>query len=222
MSTRATYKIDGHTFYIHHDGYPEGAAVYFYKMITCSNNNGGFAEKFVRANEHAEFTISHETHSDTEFRYTLEKNGELRVLHRPIDSDNFGFFFSGSLSDFINRYHQQIENFSPVFDHWYGYDNNYLNVTTIKMFMEDINRRYKKAKHWMDRGATGNASSIFDEVWKKIAALNKILAKNMHLMTGAELDAVKEMQEGVLAEDEKFVAAYKFKSVEQWREKFRQ
>lgn len=29
MSTRATYRINGSTFYIHHDGYPEYAVEYF-------------------------------------------------------------------------------------------------------------------------------------------------------------------------------------------------
>tara|TARA_B110000503_G_scaffold42230_1_gene69210 strand:+ start:1070 stop:1387 length:318 start_codon:yes stop_codon:yes gene_type:complete len=70
MSTRATYQFitdfSDVTCYIHHDGYPQGAAQYLNEAMT--------AEKFIRKNEKAEITISHESHADTEYRYTIGDN----------------------------------------------------------------------------------------------------------------------------------------------------
>ena len=70
MSTRATYQFitesSDVTVYIHHDGYPQGAAQYLNEAMT--------AEKFIRKNEKSEITFSHESHADTEYRYTIENN----------------------------------------------------------------------------------------------------------------------------------------------------
>ena len=83
MSTRATYQFvpaDQRfrpitTVYVHHDGYPEGAAMYLEDVET--------AEQFIRKNNKAEITDSHETHADTEYRYTIyEGNGLLNVEKR--------------------------------------------------------------------------------------------------------------------------------------------
>lgn len=77
MSTRATYRINRHCFYIHHDGYEEGASVYFWRALVGNASRGvrgGLAERFLRANLGAEFTPSHEAHGDTEYRYNVEGN----------------------------------------------------------------------------------------------------------------------------------------------------
>ena len=74
MSTRATYRfipknsVRGRwqsitTIYIHHDGYPEGAASYLEDAFT--------AEAFLAKNDRAEVTESHEIHGDTEYRYDI-------------------------------------------------------------------------------------------------------------------------------------------------------
>jgi hypothetical protein len=88
MSTRATYQFISewsgtHTVYIHHDGYPEGAAEYFTK------ENGApivKVETFLRSNEKAELTKSHEIHGDSEFRYTVKSGqpsgAKARWFHR--------------------------------------------------------------------------------------------------------------------------------------------
>ena len=81
MSTRATYEFNWlqcgkqcrTTFYIHHDGYPEGAAAYIYRSM-CSGCHGGLPERFLRENGRAEFTNSHSIHGDTEYRYTITIN----------------------------------------------------------------------------------------------------------------------------------------------------
>jgi hypothetical protein len=105
MSTRATYQFISewsgtHTVYIHHDGYPEGAAEYFTK------ENGApivKVETFLRSNEKAELTKSHEIHGDSEFRYTV-KSGNLLAQKRVGFTDKFDTFFDGSVADFVKEY----------------------------------------------------------------------------------------------------------------------
>lgn len=117
MATRATYLISsdyGKTmcFYIHYDGYPQGAARYFQNMLTCINPRSGYAGRFFRANELAEFTDSHEAHGDTEYRYTLIKHNsslgeklKLLVKYREsFESEEWTTIFHGSLEDFIQEY----------------------------------------------------------------------------------------------------------------------
>lgn len=79
MSTRATYGFSSSekpdiTLYIHHDGYPEGAAVYIRNALRepsgyASRQDYLTAESFIRANGRAEITRSHERHGYTEYRY---------------------------------------------------------------------------------------------------------------------------------------------------------
>lgn len=113
MATRATYQIDGTTFYIHHDGYPEGAAKYFEKaLIGRHKGSGNFADAFIRANLNAEITASHATHPDTEYRYDVKtKSGNLvlSAQARRFDQndpclDYWERFFEGSAQDFVEEY----------------------------------------------------------------------------------------------------------------------
>ena len=85
MSTRATYGFeDRHgntivTYYIHHDGYPQGAAMYFWNMcnVLLKGTSANLATVFCNANERAEVTTSHEAHPDTEFRYQVDYYGKV-------------------------------------------------------------------------------------------------------------------------------------------------
>lgn len=124
MSTRATYRFvdDGRdvTFYIHHDGYPSGAAAYFQAMIdnegSMESCNHGLAEVFFRANERAEFTKGHDWHGDTEYRYTVGSasgsyrfneraamNRRLRA-ERSTHGETWERFFEGPVEEFIEKY----------------------------------------------------------------------------------------------------------------------
>lgn len=74
MSTRAVYTFTGGwigkvSFYIHFDGYPEGAAKYFYNAI---RSEGNLADAFHRANPKAEITSGPEAHGDLEYSYAVE------------------------------------------------------------------------------------------------------------------------------------------------------
>lgn len=80
MSTRATYQFNivdemlGNPtvcFYIHHDGYPKGAAGYLLPALL--NTQGiGVAESFFAARaSQAQFIAGHNNYSNTEFAYTI-------------------------------------------------------------------------------------------------------------------------------------------------------
>ena len=108
MSTRATYGIydkDGsyQVFYIHHDGYPEGASEYFRLMLDYmkDNNIDSYIEAFSEANERSEITESHDVHGDTEYQYQFN-NGHL-FCWGVID----GFKFAGRLCDFLKEYNME-------------------------------------------------------------------------------------------------------------------
>lgn len=125
MSTRATYEIEGRTFYIHHDGYPAGAASYLYNMVKALTNvdatgesydifdhrmrRGGLEFAFIRGNGQAEPTENHDVHGDTEYRYTVTRSeGEpmLRAEERVGDWSNptWETFFFSPLAEFVNLY----------------------------------------------------------------------------------------------------------------------
>jgi hypothetical protein len=117
MSTRATYKIDGVCFYIHYDGYREGAAVYFWNMHHAKDKNprGGNAEAFLRGNELSEFTKNHTVHGDTEYRYDL--TGEtLTVWERSGDwgKPKFKKAWSGYWWEFVNAHARMIDGFERL------------------------------------------------------------------------------------------------------------
>ena len=100
MATRATYQfasVNGQqvTMYVHHDGYPSGAAE---KMEDCR-----FAEDFIRRNDRAEITESHENHGDTEYCYTVSKTGELEVLERQQFGVAWLVYYQGPLNRFCNE-----------------------------------------------------------------------------------------------------------------------
>lgn len=86
MSTRATYEIDGTTFYIHYDGYPTGAAEYFMTALQYIVDdkpraiNSGFKDIFIKANKNAEITESHDAHLDTNYRYTVTTDDEFHSM----------------------------------------------------------------------------------------------------------------------------------------------
>lgn len=134
MSTRATYRIkeahpDGDIiqyFYIHYDGYPEGAASYFKEMLA---NFETFREKYPIGVEslsfrrgkaiiafgmlqYAEYTADHEEHGDTEYYYDLfyiHPQNLWRVkatkINRGSDEGrNDKVLFQGPLQEFITNF----------------------------------------------------------------------------------------------------------------------
>lgn len=122
MSTRATYQIDSYTFYIHHDGYPEGAAMYLYEALKHEDKrsrdyspNASFADYFIRANNRAELTKSHESHGDTEYHYTVKTSGGKKTvsMYKRVRIDGRSAWVtdihSMPIDEFIAKYDSLIE-----------------------------------------------------------------------------------------------------------------
>lgn len=120
MATRGTYQfIDDATkttIYVHWDNYLEGAANYFYNMLT-NPSKGNLATQFIRAVNHAEITKSHARHGDTEFQYNIKGSdgGAELVVNSPcMWTDTNKVVYSGVLVDFINDHSKLIENYKPI------------------------------------------------------------------------------------------------------------
>ena len=117
MSTRATYQFrtlrlgaGPLTVYIHHDGYPAGAAEYFRNALEVKQNSGrALAESFIAANEGALVTRDHQSHGDTDYRYT-ENWGEVTVEKRTLKftgdhyDETWDVISKTSLEDFILKH----------------------------------------------------------------------------------------------------------------------
>lgn len=107
MATRATYRFfSGETAYHHWDGYPQGAA----KLLSNAVLDGGDLtfESFLKANEKAEKTESHEIHGDTEYRYDVVRNNKgqwsIKVSERIDFSDKWRIAFYGQATEFFKHY----------------------------------------------------------------------------------------------------------------------
>jgi hypothetical protein len=115
MSTRATYLFTNNLMaaedvcvYIHHDGYPMGAAGYFRKALSMAKSHRRpILEAFIAANMGAQITRSHEIHGDTEYRYTINLKF-VTVQKRIMNfSEEHGFdnywqtIYSGCIEEFI-------------------------------------------------------------------------------------------------------------------------
>lgn len=107
MSTQGHYIFTGSQYrpttkiYIHHDGYEEGAAVYFWRMHHAKGAT--FADRFHRANEGAELTFSDA--GRVQFTYTLNsQTGHLEVEERDTSTDEISLVFSGTWWRFVNEY----------------------------------------------------------------------------------------------------------------------
>lgn len=122
MSTRATYefmpsgnglKANKTAVYIHYDGYPEGAAVYFWTALRTHPNKGCPATQFIRANPEAELTGSHETHGDTEFRYTIDGDRweDAGIKAEKRYGKEWVAFYVGSVVGFLEKYPKMLEGF---------------------------------------------------------------------------------------------------------------
>ena len=123
MSTRATYEIvynigSSAVFYIHHDGYPKGAAQYFKATLDVMRmTNRDFLPSFQWANEQAEMIARHNLAGDTEYRYVIERvlpvvearYHKVSVMKRTsFCPEEFEQEWEGSLLDFIEVYSQEV------------------------------------------------------------------------------------------------------------------
>ena len=112
MSTRATYLFKANDFspetclYIHHDGYEAGAAQYFNSALYYHGKRRNItAETMIRANDRAELTHSHESHGDTEYRYTIA--GDMLTAAKGY-GENWVNIYYGTVLDFVKKHHPII------------------------------------------------------------------------------------------------------------------
>lgn len=157
MSTRATYRFDDEssktTIYVHHDGYPTGAASYFYDMLN-NPSSGNLATQFIRAVPRATITKSHEYHGDTEYQYTVThvESNSLDPFLDAFDVNNNATIFSGPLYDFVHKHCQQIDNYKP-----FKLVSNpskiskFLNVNTAKLLLNSEFGSLSSLRLWKDR-----------------------------------------------------------------------
>ncbi len=169
MSTRATYQFkDGPytlvTYYIHHDGYPEGAAEYYMlPALECFNATG-----FFRKNERAEVTESHELHGDTQYRYMIDGTGQdatVLVTNRDIGGDIWKPIFEGTLIEFIEKYADTTIKKVKL-----QYRERYTTKEALEKLVEQTTESYKEYES-NHPTMVGNLSSLRGEMDAAVEAL---------------------------------------------------
>jgi hypothetical protein len=186
MYTRATYLFEAGNhvqavcFYIHYDGYESGAAGYFAAMLSKGLTRGGWAGSFVRANELAEFTGSHASHGDTEYRYTVsvfDGHLQLRVDSRVSwSSEEWRCTYVGRLVAFVNK-HQSVRFVSIG-----GGD-----AASVAGYLDRIGGKLAQAQHHFRQGWTGNAASLVSEA----RLLARVSPEDVGADTVASLEAME-------------------------------
>jgi hypothetical protein len=183
MATRATWFFVGSKSnnvtpkfcYTHYDGYPEGAAIYLYATLL-SPSKGCFCSQFIRANAEAELTESHEIHGDTEYRYGVRGSGADATI-TAVGIHN-GFWFCGLVVDFLAKYSELIEGFTPFKLVKTSYGRQYwANAATAKIAMEVKYGPVATLRRW----STGERNSAN---WQScVSTVNEILAEFPELLT---------------------------------------
>lgn len=176
MATRATYQIPTAnagplTLYVHWDGYPAGAAVYFAAAVIQANGGRITAEAFIRAVDGAEFTGGHNAHGDTEYQYTLKDDGTLTVAKRYGD-DGWGVVRTLPLADFLNReaarFLGKSDSATPLTDNTFKTFGR--TTVTAAWLRQKARERMDEAERCIRSGWTGNGSSAAGEAVKLVAA----------------------------------------------------
>lgn len=171
MSTRATYEFNKANrylldinicFYIHMDGYPEGAAENFYLMhnTKCSDQYQDYAGQFFRINESAEFTKNRDAHSDTEYHYIFSQNKTLSVFERQ-SNQSWVSIYEGDWLTFVNQYQKQsrkLYRFNTSFD----YPTTY--TMTFKEARLMIESKKEEARTFDEEGKTAEAAMLRDDM----------------------------------------------------------
>ena len=110
MSTRANYIFKSGrktlaTFYIHHDGYPEGAASYFQNALILGNGKIYSPDLFLRANKNCEIS---DIHGDIEYLYEFNIKTQMINCYAVNWSANDKMFksprYKEDVYSFINRH----------------------------------------------------------------------------------------------------------------------
>lgn len=166
MSTRANYEFYANgnlqaRFYIHHDGYLQGAAGYFHNALI---KNGGYArhsyftDAFYRANENCE--TSPNIHGDIEYLYQYDVELEILTaikLDYYWDEDKQEYIksediiFKGTVHRFVNLnlmvFNENLKEYEDVLHSWDSdkvkeekilKDNRWVNGTCLKLLKKEL------------------------------------------------------------------------------------
>jgi len=174
MSTRGTYTIkqkeyDGRIrtqhFYIHHDNYESGSALYFKMFVEHPNQRGLSICRFIRSIVNCEITEDPKHHGDTEFHYELDE--ELNLLAYTIQRDwktegkcSQTCFYNGDLAGYLNKYLEPIPNSwgEPVKADYRMFKNGILSKHDLEqLYIKEV----AQGLDYISRGHNGNADYNF-------------------------------------------------------------
>ena len=149
-----------------YDGYEEGAANYLYHAFMVSRQMD--AESMLRGNDRAEITRAHDTHGDTDYRYTIDGNN-LLAEHFERD-ETWKTVFNGDWVDFINTYVPKsgwVEDFQELKRVDFGYVKGL--VHTPKTLQAEIDKDTRTLGTW---AANGNAKGgNWDSMVKRVGEM---------------------------------------------------
>lgn len=109
MSTRANYifyadKTKLGNIYIHHDGYPEGAATYFHKAMIQDRGRVTLDGFYKANNKQAEWAL--ESHGDIEYLYIINTMTQtITMYHEGVRQES-----EVLIPEFINKYFKVLSN----------------------------------------------------------------------------------------------------------------
>lgn len=192
MSTRATYEfrpsqdnrhIKPVTVYIHCDGYPSGAAAYFYDALCLGH--GQLVSQFIRANAGASITGTHDTHGDTEYRYTVTGDGPcamVKVEHHNYDDEWIHVAFT-TLTEFIDRNKELIEDYKPFKLVECSYSTQWHNATTMQAELNDPYSCLNSLRVWTNKDSA-NYKSAQAQLLRAIIAFPELATDEMKALVG--------------------------------------
>lgn len=184
MSTRATYSFDGKhtprtTVYIHHDGYPEGAAVYFY-LALCHGGHGRLVERFIRANDRAEITTNHGHHGDTDYRYSVVGQGPGATVRvdkcEHIETGVHSYrsvwttICNCTLAQFVQHHRATVADWTGDYHPFkrvqLAYSEKWLNAKTAQQWLDAEFGGLSTLETWREHGHEGSANwrSMIEEL----------------------------------------------------------
>lgn len=198
MSTRATYQFDDKhkaraTLYIHHDGYPMGAAYYFYRTLCFPHRRGCMATRMIRAIDGAELTGEHAAHGDTEYRYNVcgcDPGATIEALARKggwgVNEPEKWAPVPGApstLAEFIDQYIDPTWlEAAPAYSVFRlaktEYGKRWYNLETAMQYINgNTSSGLPTLRHWAAKGRMTN----LDGTWRAVADRVKALAEAFEL-----------------------------------------
>lgn len=203
MSTRANYEFYANgklqtRFYIHHDGYPRGAAGYFHKALL---KNGGHAlhsyivDAFYRANEGCE--LSPNQHGDIEYLYQYDVELEILTaikIDGYWDEDKQDYIkseeviFKGTMHKFVNEnfavYSDDLKEYDDVIHSWEDEkvkeqkirkENVWLYGTCLKLLKSELAEHVQQFNDYLFNMTADNVN-VQGKKEKIVEVIDKILA----------------------------------------------